>query len=171
MPEGFGGWDNRMGVEEGWRRRSSWFIGDGWVQRKWRPQPVLCYRAGGDTRELGMEERSEHWRSAHRLPTFGSRRASGSQGFLLEVKAGIKWGSGGRELWRGRSVWNPGDEGVHQVVCYKAGHETVGWVWRRGGRRADLQLVFFAPWLEWPVASQRMPDGVGDWDNCKIDKT
>lgn len=41
-----------------------------------------------------------------------------------------------------------------------------GWIWRTGGSCADLQLVVFVPWLEWPVASRRMPAGVGDWDKA-----
>lgn len=32
-----------------------------------------------------------------------------------------------------------------QAVCYSAGDETGGWIWRRGRRDEDLQLAHMLP--------------------------
>ena len=38
------------------------------------------------------------------------------------------------------------------------------WTWRSRGRDEDLLLAYLLLWLERPVGSQGVPDGVGGWN-------
>lgn len=66
----------------------------------------------------------------------------------------------GEEDWRRRSVCFAGDGVREEVVCSRAGCETRGLDWMRGGGCKDLQLLGLLLCPLWPEVSWGMPSGV-----------
>jgi hypothetical protein len=53
-----------------------------------------------------------------------------------------------------------------EVLCFRAGDKTEGWIQKNGGKgEEDLQLAYLLPWLGWPVGSQ---DSSWSWGKAMI---
>lgn len=108
------------------------------------PQQKVCYRTGGETQYLYLEEWKERWRSAVNLLASLGSIACGFQGVPVGVGGWDLATSREKKAWRGRSVGSQ-----RWSRCSVAEWDETGLLtWGNRGRGQDLQIAYLLPWLE-----------------------